>query len=469
MSSQSDNNPDVDVNEVMELLFSVSNALAEQAGKAVFAVGGQIPLAGLTDSGSNSHSHVSIRWDTGTGNQCLKASLPVGEEDVASQHAFTQLLSACEPATFGRGNEDVLDESYRKAGKLDAERFSTDFNPYEYGVVDAISRSLAQRDHYGIRAELYKLNVYSGPSGMFKAHVDTPRATAQMGSLVVCLPYAHKGGQLAVRHGGREVVFDWAAAQNAKPATIQWAAFFSDCEHEVLEVTEGHRLTLAYNLFWVSDGPTSKTDNLNILEPESLHFFGALQKLLACPSFLPNGGVVGFTCTHAYPHSAEASSAESLENSLKGLDMVVYQALKRLTGSVRVTGIIDDRKDYYYRNEEEDSRITPVPEDSYTIGKFAVGTTVGGPVLIPGSGEDNFVEPTDPDLVWDFQKQESKETPLYRRQNVAWLNHIPTKDTPKELALAFITYGNQYDLDYYYSSAVIIADFRPEGVRDVSQ
>ena len=45
----------------------------------------------------------------------------------------------------------------------------------------------------GIRAELYKLNVYSGPSGMFKAHVDTPRSDDQVGSLVVALPVAFEG------------------------------------------------------------------------------------------------------------------------------------------------------------------------------------------------------------------------------------------------------------------------------------
>ena len=45
----------------------------------------------------------------------------------------------------------------------------------------------------GVRAELYKLNVYSAPSGKFKAHVDTPRSEKQFGSLVVCLPVAHEG------------------------------------------------------------------------------------------------------------------------------------------------------------------------------------------------------------------------------------------------------------------------------------
>ena len=48
-------------------------------------------------------------------------------------------------------------------------------------------------DHWGVIAELYKLNVYSGPSGMFKPHIDTPRGCTQFGSLVVCLPTEFKG------------------------------------------------------------------------------------------------------------------------------------------------------------------------------------------------------------------------------------------------------------------------------------
>ena len=100
------------------------------------------------------------------------------------------------------------------------------------------------------------------------------------------LTLAAEGGQLAVRHGGREVKFDWAS--NTASA-VQWGAFFSDCEHEVLEVTGGHRLTLAYNLYWTNFGPLSMADGLNILEPESLHFFEAIRQLLQCPDFLPNG------------------------------------------------------------------------------------------------------------------------------------------------------------------------------------
>ena len=47
-------------------------------------------------------------------------------------------------------------------------------------------------------------------------------------------------------HQGQETICDWSAE---KGEAIKWAAFYSDCEHEVLEVISGHRITLTYNLY----------------------------------------------------------------------------------------------------------------------------------------------------------------------------------------------------------------------------
>jgi hypothetical protein len=88
-----------------------------------------------------------------------------------------------------------------------------------------------------------------------------------------------------VRHGGQKIQFDWSK----NPDSVQWAAFFSDCEHEVLQVSEGHRVTLTYNLHWTDHGPSLMATHLGALDQSSLHFYAALEKLVKCPSFLPNG------------------------------------------------------------------------------------------------------------------------------------------------------------------------------------
>ena len=109
-----------------------------------------------------------------------------------------------------------------------------------------------------------------------------------------------------VRHGGREVVFDWASEMEKSPATVQWAAFFSDCEHEVLEVTAGHRVTMTYNLYWTPQGPASMADHLGALDPQSLSFYSAIKELLECPEFLPQGKYSTRTTNQShYPGSAD--------------------------------------------------------------------------------------------------------------------------------------------------------------------
>ncbi|KAK5938302.1 hypothetical protein PMZ80_009272 [Knufia obscura] len=104
---------------------------------------------------------VTIRWDTDDHNGC-KVTLPCTDADRPN---FEQLLKDCQPATFGRGGQDVMDESYRKAGKLDVTAFCSNFNPYALGIIDtaaqALTPNLAQQTNqtHGLRAELYKLNA----------------------------------------------------------------------------------------------------------------------------------------------------------------------------------------------------------------------------------------------------------------------------------------------------------------------
>lgn len=78
--------------------------------------------------------------------------------------SLAMLESSCQPASFGHNGEDILDETYRKATKLDRSAFSVDFCPYEVGIIDTIAQMLLPDSNHksgmsGVRAELYKLNV----------------------------------------------------------------------------------------------------------------------------------------------------------------------------------------------------------------------------------------------------------------------------------------------------------------------
>jgi hypothetical protein len=64
-------------------------------------------------------------------------------------------------------------------------------------------------------------------------------------TMVLVLPSTHSGGELVIKHVGREVVL---GPRPEEPSEIGFAAFYADCVHEVRPVKTGSRLTLVYNL-----------------------------------------------------------------------------------------------------------------------------------------------------------------------------------------------------------------------------
>lgn len=151
-------------------------------------------------------------------------------------------------------------------------------------------------------ANLKAKQIYSGPSGKFNAHVDTPRTEDQFGSLVVCLPFEHDGGALEIRHKGNSITFDWGKESKAEGEPfIRWAAFYSDCEHEVFEVTSGHRLTLTYNLYAVR-GNGLLAGYCQTLDATQLPFYKQVVDILKDGTFMENGMSALVRCTMELIH-----------------------------------------------------------------------------------------------------------------------------------------------------------------------
>jgi hypothetical protein len=79
-----------------------------------------------------------------------------------SNEAISNLVNACEPATFGFNGENVYDESYRKAGKLDCTSFRPMLDISKLNLIQIVRRGLSRglEAQKPIRAELYNLNIY---------------------------------------------------------------------------------------------------------------------------------------------------------------------------------------------------------------------------------------------------------------------------------------------------------------------
>ncbi|KAL4987017.1 hypothetical protein BDW68DRAFT_178189 [Aspergillus falconensis] len=333
---------------------------------ASFSCGGSIPVIlgniNVPDKGRSSSSPVSIFWSKGDDAIARKLVLPL-DISVPSAHPDTlrHLVADCDPASFGRGEQDVIDPEYRRAGKINADQFATSFHPADFGILENIAQVLLptissetdnQLGFRKITAELYKLNVYSGPSGHFRKHVDTPRAANQIGSLVVCLPSAFQGGKLSVEHRGQKVEFDWSESSETK---IQWAAFYSDCEHEIETITHGDRVTLTYNLYVTEPVGVGVPSPMAIIDPRAYPAYSWIRNLLMQDDFMKDGGVLGIFCSHAYPHSSNVVELQ-LPRALKGADLVLYSVFESLNLDVEVLPVLE--KDGQYCSADPELEIT---------------------------------------------------------------------------------------------------------------
>jgi hypothetical protein len=90
---------------------------------------------------------------------------------------------------------------------------------------------------------------------------------------------------LLIRHQGHEATYDWS---NDGASTIQWAAFYSDCEHEVLEVKSGHRITLTYNLY-ISKRVGHTIEHFPRVDPAQFPLYSIAKDMLKQPDFMKEG------------------------------------------------------------------------------------------------------------------------------------------------------------------------------------
>ena len=337
---------------------------------------------------------------------------------------FQHLIESSIVASFGKGKENVTDKSYRDAYALDPKRFTTSFHVSSSDVLGEI-RSLLAPDAFSIRAELYKLNIYTGPTGCFKSHVDTPRGCGMFGSLVVCLPSQFVGGNLLARNNGQEVIYDWSSSADNPPKDIRWAAFYSDVEHEILQVTEGYRVTLTYNLYHCHSVQFSPT-----VDPTTSPFYNHLKAAIGHPHFLREGGTLGFICQHAYILD-EFDKGKPI-SLLKGSDRTIFFAAESLGLGVGVKAIINTN-------------------DHDLSGSSIMTTDLDGPYIKSSfKFEDCACIGYDYETWNDFCDAESH---MSTASDIIWCQTTALQTQP---ALAAMHYGNDYTLDILYQAAVIL-------------
>lgn len=198
-------------------------------------------------------------------------------------------------------------------------------------------------------------------------HQDSPKAEGMFGTLVICLPSQHTGGELVATHKGGREVFETSLSSEFGFSSAAW---YSDVTHEVKPVTSGYRLVLTYNLI---HRPTAAL--LNIRDNASAKIASVFdywenacketyQKFTDAPDWLTSSWCPSsllFMLDHEY-HSAGISFAQ-----LKGVDQLKVMELRRACKekgfylylanvTKTVMGGCDEDSGYYGRGRSSDGR-----------------------------------------------------------------------------------------------------------------
>ncbi|KAL8786274.1 MAG: hypothetical protein Q9213_002869 [Squamulea squamosa] len=168
--------------------------------------------------------------------------LPLGKDDA------DMIIKIADQAPFGRGSDTIVDTSFRNTKQLSTDSFQLR-NPAWTGFLQDVIRDLGvglgnPDSPVGITAELHKLLLYE-KGAFFHSHRDSEKAEGMFAALVICLPSAHEGGEVIVKHQGKEVTVKSSDASEYGQTHIAW---YSDVIHEIRPVTAGYRLVLTYNL-----------------------------------------------------------------------------------------------------------------------------------------------------------------------------------------------------------------------------
>jgi len=156
-----------------------------------------------------------------------------------------QLAAVAEQAPYGRGADTLVDTDVRRTWQIGPDKVRVTGRHWPRtleAILARVAEGLGVSDP--VEAEFYKMLLYDTGS-FFVSHRDTEKSPGMFATLVIVLPSQCEGGELVVRHQGRESRFDMRCDD---PAEASFAAFYADCLHEVLPVTAGCRLTLVYNV-----------------------------------------------------------------------------------------------------------------------------------------------------------------------------------------------------------------------------
>ncbi|MEU2253421.1 2OG-Fe(II) oxygenase [Nocardia xishanensis] len=397
----------------------------------------------------------------------------------------TQARRLCEvarPARYGLREQTLLDANVRDTWEVPRERVTVDERQWRetlLPMLDILRAELGLARECELSAELHSMLVYE-PGQFFQRHQDSEKADGMIGTLVVTLPSAFTGGELVIEQQGTKVI------DQGSPEELSFVAFYGDCEHEVLPVIDGFRITLTYNL--VAKGRTGPDAAAFAMHPSAASLAEQLRAHFTTPMESSTGSLHGqpakcpprqlvYLLNHQYSqhgfgwHQLKGSDAACTGMMLAAADMAGYDT------SLALAEVEDSYEEDYtswtmiYRQrwervedgwkcvesadvefDEDGEMVEPVPDDPASL---PVRSSLP---LVPGSEDLGELRWTTITLTWLIDRSGAAGEPAARDVRDEELCTGESKSTLEPFASEIEGYmGNEGNTaNFWYRRAAII-------------
>ena len=258
-----------------------------------------------------------------------------------------ELIKTCKQAGYG---SNLVDSN---AYELEADKIEIKNDSWNHGLSKLVEKIADDIGCVGkVKASLSKMTLFKQGSH-FKKHRDEKKEKGMFGTLIIQLPSNYTGGELMVcGNRGAQFKYDFGQANGNSGYSVQYAAYYSDLEHEIGEVKSGYRLILRYNLCWENGNGILLNDECS--EAKVLSAFSILNE-----SFVPLAVILEDKYTDEL---FQASGT----NALKGIDNQRFGFLKNVSAKLP-----EDKKLNFYILKASLKAYDAVDEDPYPYRDYS--------------------------------------------------------------------------------------------------
>ena len=275
-----------------------------------------------------------------------------------------------------------MDESYRKASKLDSSQFSANFSPYDLGIVGVIAQTLLPGvtgplargnggrtfvENWGVVAEMYKLSLFllllDSCRNFCNRYILLRLANSKLMSTLPVDPLNLAPSSYVCHIAIKEVscasvtapgpIRKWLSTGVVKMQRSdgQRSTAIASMESKRSRLVIGSRLPTTFTLTSRWEAPYAI--RVQLMQTRSLFILARRRRWRAPNSCrmvneslilshfigISLGGTLGFHCAHTYAHTNDKMTI-NLPMALKGVDAVVFSIFRKLGASVDLRAVI---------------------------------------------------------------------------------------------------------------------------------